>query len=79
MFTTATIEPTSIAAARRASDVEVSLLFDPAAPLAVIDLVVDSPGPARDDAAYLALIDAALERLHVYRTDYAALVEGALS
>ncbi len=69
---TTPIEPTPIVAATRADDVELSLLFDPAAPLAALDLVIDAPTPAADDQAYLALIDGALARLTLYRADYAA-------
>jgi len=72
MYTTTINEPTPIVPGRRVGDVELSLLFDPAAPLAALDLVVDAPTPAADDAAYLALIDAALARLTLYRDDYAA-------
>ncbi len=71
MYTTIN-EPTPILSAKKAADVELSLLFDPAAPLAALDLVVDAPTPAADDAAYLALIDATLARLTLYRADYAA-------
>jgi len=71
MYTTIN-EPTPILSVKRPADVELSLLFDPAVPLAALDLVVDSPVPPCDDATYLALIDAALARLTLYRADYAA-------
>ncbi len=65
-------EPTSSITRTRPADIELSLIFDPAAPLAAVDLTIDTQTPALDDAGYLALLDAAIARLHTYRQDYAA-------
>ncbi len=73
---TTIIEPTTISvAAARPTDVTLSLIFDPAAPLAALDVAVDAAIPATDDAGYLAVLDAAIARLQTYRDDYAAAAD----
>ncbi len=70
-----TIEPITSISARRPGDIELSLIFDPAAPLAAVDLTLDAPLVV-DDASYVALLDAAIARLRLYRSDYVkAMVE----
>lgn len=66
------IEPASSITRTRPADIELSLIFDPAAPLAAVDLTIDTQTPTIDDAGYLALLDAAIARLQTYREDYAA-------
>ncbi len=69
------IEPASSITRTRPADIELSLIFDPAAPLAAVDLTIDTQTPASDDAGYLALLDAAIARLQTYRDDYAAAAD----
>jgi len=68
-------EPASSITRTRPADIELSLIFDPAAPLAAVDLTIDTQTPAIDDAGYLALLDAAIARLQTYRHDYAAAAD----
>ena len=75
----ATVPGISIASTDTIADVSVTCTFSPCQPLGATTVLVE-PDPGAAHAALLALIDAAILRLEVYRADYAeALAADALS
>ena len=61
------------------TDVTLTVIFSPCQPLGAT-IVIAEPDPGADHAGLLALLDAATQRLAVYRAEYAeALAVDALS
>ena len=72
-------ETTSILPTTAANDVAISMIFDPNAPRAALDIAVDAPLPMSDHKGYLAVSDAALARLVAYRQGYEAATQADTS
>jgi hypothetical protein len=61
---------TTLAPTTSITDVTLSVIFTPCQPLGVTSVIVE-PDPGADHAGLLALLDAAIVRLELYRADYA--------
>jgi hypothetical protein len=70
---------TTLAPNSSITDVTLTVIFTPCQPLGVTTVILE-PDPGADHTGLLSLLEAAIERLLVYRADYAdALAADALS
>lgn len=70
----------SITSFTRSDDNTVALTFAPADPLVAVEVIVDTPEPipATDTRTDVALIDAAVQRLLLYRDDFQPAADAAV-